>query len=207
MRIFPSFSAASDRLDPYALTLAATDDRSQLTDRVDSMLADPKKYDVETKGDQTIIEMSDLMSKTTLDIIGLAGFDYSFDQLSSEPGNDNELASVFKKMMKPRDVTPAMIAAQVLLSWFPILARLPTTTARAIAHSRDVMHNTGQKMLDIRMKQAEAGELEDKTDLLSLVVKENLRVTDPKDRLPDDEVMGQVRDYFLGFEMPDSSRY
>ena len=62
-------------------------------------------------------------------------------------------------------------------------------------------------MLDIRMKQAEAGELEDKTDLLSLVVKENLRVTDPKDRLPDDEVMGQVRDYFLGFEMPDSSRY
>jgi hypothetical protein len=61
------------------------------------------------------------------------------------------------------------------------------------------MHNTGQKMLDIRMKQAEAGELEDKTDLLSLVVKENLRVTDPKDRLPDDEVMGQVRHYFLGF--------
>ena len=116
---------------------------------------------------------------------------------SSKTGQDNELASVFKKMMKPRDVTPLMIAAQVLISWFPILANVPTSAAQAVKHSMQVMQKAGREMLDTRMKQAEVGELEDKTDLLSLVVKENLRVTDPKDRLPDDEVMGQVSTFIL----------
>lgn len=113
--------------------------------------------------------------------------------MTSKPGEDNELAAVFKKMMKPRDITPAMIIANFLIMWFPILAKAPTATAKAINHSMSVMNNQGREMLDIRMKQAEDGELEEKTDLLSLIVKENLRVPDPKDKLPDDEVMGQVR--------------
>ena len=93
-----------------------------------------------------------------------------------------------------------MLVAQVLMfglaRYFPIVTKLPTKTLLAVKKSMAVMQGEGRKMLEIRRKQAEAGELDDKIDLLSLIVKANLKES-KKDMITDEELMGQITTFML----------
>jgi hypothetical protein len=51
------------------------------------------------------------LNKTTLDIIGLAGFSYRFDALSSNPDSPNELYAAFDLIFRP----PVKIDAWLIL--------------------------------------------------------------------------------------------
>lgn len=137
------------------------------------------------KGDYTVMNVYPWLSRVTLDIIGLAGFDYEFHAMDSE---DNELANVFQNMLKPRKISLGMIIGQYLMQYFPFLAAIPTKGTKRINETTRVMQREGKKMLEQRRQQAIDGELEGKKDLLSLLVKANMQATNPKDKLGDDEV-------------------
>lgn len=139
----------------------------------------------EKKGEYTVLNVYPWLSRVTLDIIGLAGFDYEFGALDNE---DNELANVFQNMLKPRKITIGMIVSQYLMQYFPFLAKIPNKATKRINETTKVMHREGSKMLEQRRQQARDGELEGKKDLLSLIVKANMEATNPKDQLKDDEV-------------------
>lgn len=156
---------------------------NKLVRKLDELIDATEQKD--KKGDYTVLNVYPWLSRVTLDIIGLAGFDYNFHAMDSE---DNELANVFQNMLKPRKITISMIIAQYLMQYFPFLAAIPTKATKRINETTKVMQREGKKMLEQRMQQARDGELEGKKDLLSLLVKANMEATNPKDKLRDDEV-------------------
>jgi len=166
----------------------------KLRDRMISVVAGDKVNEEDRRGDHTVVDVADWLSRTTLDIIGLAGFDYSFGALDED---ENELAGVIKAMLKPREIKIWMIILQGLAVYFPFLLKLPTKAAKAINRMMYIIEGEGQKMMDERRRLAETGELEDKKDLMSLVVKANLQAASKKDKLGDHEIQGQVTTFIL----------
>lgn len=130
-----------------------------------------------------VVEITRWLAKTTLDVIGLTGFDYKFGSLDN---SDNKLAETFARMLKPRKIKMWMIVVQRLAVWFPWITKLPTEAARNLRASMDLMESEGRAMLDIRKKWEESGELEDKRDLMSLIYKANVQATSRKDRMMDE---------------------
>lgn len=100
-------------------------------------------------------------------------------------------------MLKPRQLKVWMIALQILIFYFPFLENLPTKPVRAINRMMHVIEGEGNKMMDERRRLAESGELQDKKDLMSLVVKANLLAENKKDKLGDHEIQGQITTFVL----------
>lgn len=155
----------------------------KLVSRMNDAIDNDKTLD--KKGDYTVINVYNWLSRVTLDAIGLAGFDYNFGALDDE---ENELAKVFQNMLHPRKITLGLIGTQWLMHHLPFLTKIPTKATNRINDTKRVMQREGGKMLDERRQQAQNGELEGKKDLLSLLVKANLEAKNPKDQLRDDEV-------------------
>lgn len=169
---------------------------NRLRDRLDEVIEQShKEGSSAVKGDHVVIDFVGWLSRCTLDIIGLAGFDFAFNELDTT-AEETPLASVFRGMLKPRKITTPMILMFGLARYFPIVTKLPTKTLLAVKKSMAVMQGEGRKMLEIRRKQAEAGELDDKIDLLSLIVKANLKES-KKDMITDEELMGQITTFML----------
>ncbi|KAI0739392.1 cytochrome P450 [Daedaleopsis nitida] len=138
------------------------------------------------------------IGRTTLDIIGIAGFDYRFDALNPT-GKPNELNKAFKAMFK----TPApMSFKRVIVDIFPFFSFLDKR-ARKVEESRAVMRRIGLQLIDdkkaevTRAATAEASGLEKKAmtgrDLLTLLIKANMAIDIPdSQRLSDEEVLSQV---------------
>jgi hypothetical protein len=61
------------------------------------------------------------------------------------------------------------------------------------------MENEGKKMLAIRKEWADNGELEEKKDLMSLMFKANLQASNKKDKMLDEELMGQITTFVSEF--------
>ncbi|KAG9050203.1 hypothetical protein FS837_007101 [Tulasnella sp. UAMH 9824] len=133
------------------------------------------------------------LTRTTLDIIGLAGFDYEFKTLSI--GEKDELIQAFIGLFNP---TPTPPIIPLLANAIPILQLIPNHRAKVAARSKAVMHRVGQKLVqDKRSALAatagiEGGENTLKgRDLLSVLIKANMEA-DVKDseRLSDEEFIG-----------------
>ena len=56
-----------------------------------------------------VIDFVGWLSRCTLDIIGLAGFDFAFNELDTT-AEETPLASVFRGMLKPRKITTPMVS-------------------------------------------------------------------------------------------------
>lgn len=105
----PSFSPASVRDQ----TPIFFEKAYELRDAFTALLADDATPTLE--GDAKEIDVCLWLGKATLDVIGLAGFDYDFGSLASP---NNELAAAFRDMFRAgMDLTPFVIAQQV----FPLL--------------------------------------------------------------------------------------
>lgn len=79
-----------------------------------------------------------------------------------------------------------------LARMFPFLAKLPTEQSKKVKRSMSIMEREGKGMLAERKKWSESGELDERTDLLSLIYKANLKESSKRDKLYDDEIMGQI---------------
>ncbi|CAL1696958.1 unnamed protein product [Somion occarium] len=152
----------------------------------------------------TRIDVLNWMSRMTLDIIGLAGFNYRFDALR-EDGKPNELNDAYKEIFSA-DVHPNMFSRLQIM--IPILAKVPTAQSRRIAHSQKVARRIGQQLLQEKKKALQAQATAEKRgvkrddlqgrDLLSLLIKANMATDVPDNqRLSDEDVLAQVPTFLI----------
>ncbi|KIO34090.1 hypothetical protein M407DRAFT_64608 [Tulasnella calospora MUT 4182] len=137
------------------------------------------------------------LTRATLDVIGLAGFDYEFNTLTE--GEKNELVLAFMELFAPAQGPPFLA---LLSNFIPFLRMLPTKRARASAHSKEVMARIGKQLVQDKRAAVVAatsgsGGVEKKTvvgrDLLSVLIKANMaRDVKDSERMSDEEVMGQI---------------
>ncbi|WVO15485.1 hypothetical protein L204_103143 [Cryptococcus depauperatus] len=145
------------------------------------------------------MDVMHFLAKTTLDIIGVAGFNYDFNALS-EP--HNELSGAYMNMMQAgMDVTLFVILQSII----PILQHIPTKRDRIIKESKKKTQEIGLRIINEKkrmvMETCLAG-LDEKEDigkdLLSILIKANM-TPDLKSnqKLSDVEILDQITTFML----------
>jgi hypothetical protein len=108
-----------------------------------------------------VIDVLPWLGKTTLDIIGLAGFDYNFNALSSSADSPDELYTAFHTLFNP---SVKIGVLQILQALIPVLRHLvctstftvtfmylnntqPTKRRREMRHSKAVMDRVSRHLV------------------------------------------------------------
>ncbi|KAK8844135.1 hypothetical protein IAR55_006929 [Kwoniella newhampshirensis] len=145
------------------------------------------------------IDVLKWLGKTTLDVIGIAGFSYDFKALT-EP--NNELANAYNKMF-----TAGMEVGlfQILQFLVPFLRHIPNERKRSIENSTAVTRTVGKRLVEEKKKAVLASHAEGLekgqdigNDLLSILIKANMASdVKPEQRLTDEEVLAQITTFML----------
>ncbi|CAG8598347.1 17170_t:CDS:2 [Racocetra fulgida] len=106
------------------------------------------------------ITVTELIPKTTLDIIGLVGFNYEFNSTTSE----SELAQAYNALANNTNSSIYL----ALLRFFPSLRKIPTSHNNKQLNSIKTINNTTERLIAEQRSSLVRG-----TDLLSLLVKAN----------------------------------
>ncbi|PIL29246.1 cytochrome P450 [Ganoderma sinense ZZ0214-1] len=139
------------------------------------------------------------LSKMTLDVIGLAGFNYRFNALKPK-GEEDELVTAFKQMFDPQVRITFMM---ILRNFFPIFNVFPDEQVRGWKRAQDVMRRIGMQLLEEKKAEIlrEASEGKEKArsrDLLTLLLKSNMATDIPEgQRLSDEDVIAQVPTFLV----------
>jgi cytochrome P450 len=152
----------------------------------------------------TPVEMLSYLSHTGLDIIGLAGFNYSFDSihhLQHQYQTENALSSAFGEMMRSTERQPFLA---FLKMFFPPF-RLITWDARSrmMRKARRIMEPIGQQLVNEKRQALQSSKENGKAkDLLTLLIKANMNEGGEKDdrRLSDREVLNQIPTFLIAGE-------
>ncbi|KAL1412262.1 hypothetical protein Q8F55_000005 [Vanrija albida] len=147
----------------------------------------------EAKDSTGTIDIHKYLMRATLDMIGLAGFNYDFE---STGGRKNPLSTTLFGTVQLMQA-PSLI--RIFSSVFPVLFDAPTKLNESIVSTRRVMDTVGREIITARKKELEAEQVkvEKRTqlgmDAVSLLVKANM-AADLRDdhRLTDNEVLGQI---------------
>ncbi|EGN98119.1 hypothetical protein SERLA73DRAFT_182986 [Serpula lacrymans var. lacrymans S7.3] len=155
------------------------------------------------------IDVCAWLSKAALDVIGLAGFGYSFDALAKD---DNELASAYNVIFT---TSQKFRTAAILQLWFPLL-RIFRRHNTLMKHAHSILDRIGLELVEERKKEV-AAELDNASrldgkansqapfpanvkalprDLLSVLIRSNLAST-PSDRMNISEVLCQISTFTL----------
>ncbi|PCH43005.1 cytochrome P450 [Wolfiporia cocos MD-104 SS10] len=147
------------------------------------------------------------LSKMTLDVIGLAGFNYYFDTLNVA-GEPNELSQAFDVMFASIIGVGGSIL-RMLKMHISLLRFIPDAAARQAAAAQSVMRRIGMQLItEKRAAVIEAAQMGEKKsgklhgrDLLTLLIKANMSVDIPESqRLSDEEVLARCRFLVAGHE-------
>ncbi|KDQ34064.1 hypothetical protein PLEOSDRAFT_1034004 [Pleurotus ostreatus PC15] len=132
------------------------------------------------------------MSRTALDVIGLAGFNYKFDALIGEP---NELSQAFSTVFQ---TSVKFEVFSLLQNFFPPL-RLIVSTSRDRQAAHEVMSRIGSELLASSKAGVALAEKDgidnglQSRSLLSLLVKANMSASVPDhQKMSDEDVIDQV---------------
>ncbi|KAH9915332.1 cytochrome P450 [Fomitopsis serialis] len=147
------------------------------------------------------IDVTAGLGKMTLDVIGLAGFNYDFNALDDKP---NELNQAFTTMFQA--ITSASTGLAVVLKYaFPILDIIPDSFAKGTNTAQAVARRVGMQL--IQDKKAEVMRTSDEKgvgdalgsrDLLTLLIKANMSTDIPvSQRLSDEDVLAQVPTFLI----------
>ncbi|KIM82588.1 hypothetical protein PILCRDRAFT_467407 [Piloderma croceum F 1598] len=152
--------------------------------------------DISIANESAPIDALSWLSKATLDIIGLAGFNYKFNALNSDAKPD-ELNEAFATLFGPErneGIFP------ILQAWVPALRIIPTAQKKQAALAQKTMHRIGRGLLN-DSKAAAASAEKDTTghrDLLSLLVRVNIAVDLPENqKLSDADVLAQIGTFIV----------
>ncbi|KIK04023.1 hypothetical protein K443DRAFT_676331 [Laccaria amethystina LaAM-08-1] len=140
------------------------------------------------------IDVLSWLSKMTLDVIGLAGFNYKFDSLT-RPGED-ELHDAFSHVLRASTNVSVFAALRYA---FPIFRSLPAPGDAAAEKARRTMLHIGSKLLVDSKAAIEQNKGSGKSkDLLSLLVRANTstELTDNQ-RMSDGDVLAQVPTFLV----------
>ncbi|KAL0947682.1 hypothetical protein HGRIS_013770 [Hohenbuehelia grisea] len=149
------------------------------------------------EGGTARVDVLSWLSRMTLDVIGLAGFNYEFNALNPDE-KPNELNHAFSVMFK---ATSQFEIFPVLQGFFPILRVIKTQRDRTIEGATAVMSRIGQQLLASSKKSLAESEKGVHTDsigtrnLLSLLVKANTSAGHL--RLSDEDVLSQVPTFLV----------
>ncbi|WVQ81299.1 hypothetical protein IAT38_003422 [Cryptococcus sp. DSM 104549] len=194
----PSFSPAAIR----SMTPIFFDKAYELRERLLALIEDDPRGEASAtphRPEDTVeggrkIDVMRFLGKTTLDVIGLAGFDYDFKALSS---SGNELADAYRRMVNVRtDPSPAAL----LQAFFPMFRKLPTKRTRVFRESSAVARGIGMDIVNKKKRAVQeyldAGiekEQEVGRDLLSILIQANMTPgLRPDQRLSDSVVLAQI---------------
>ncbi|CAE6426980.1 unnamed protein product [Rhizoctonia solani] len=138
-----------------------------------------------------VIDVLPWLSRATLDIIGVAGFDYHFNALD---GNDeDELSKAFNTAFESGQNFSTLA---ILQAFMPILRFIPDERSRGRAASMATMHRIGMKLIAEKKAALEqdykTGSTSHGRDLLTLLIKSNMADENQAHRMSDDEVLGQI---------------
>ncbi|KAL1407956.1 hypothetical protein Q8F55_004753 [Vanrija albida] len=143
------------------------------------------------------IDIMRYLGQTTLDVIGVAGFNYDFKTLSERR---NPLAEAFNAMFQ----SGARITVMgILQNFFPILDFIKTKQTRVVKASRDITIQIGNEIIDEKktaIKQLGSVEKDSDLgkDLLGRLMKANMAPDLRADqKLTDAEVLAQITTFML----------
>lgn len=153
----------------------------------------------------TRIDIMPWLSKMTLDVIGLAGFNYDFDALNTtnKPNELNQAFSVMFSAGQQLSILPLLKARIPLLRW------IPSDRDRKIDAAQKTMGRIGSQLLHdakaavISSHEVEKGGSIEKSslqgrDLLSLLVRANMATDIPESqRISDVDVLAQVPTFLV----------
>ncbi|KAJ7740499.1 cytochrome P450 [Mycena olivaceomarginata] len=146
------------------------------------------------------VEVLSWLSKATLDIIGLAGFNYTIDALGAPEGAaPNELAEAFEALFASET---GFSLARFLQLRFPLLRRIPLKRDQTVLDAQATMMRIGRELLaESKREIAQNGAFEGTgraRDLLSLLVRANTSKDVPESqRLSDEDVIAQVPTFLV----------
>ncbi|RIA87211.1 cytochrome P450 [Glomus cerebriforme] len=140
-------------------------------------------------GESEII-LTPYVSKATLDIIGLVGFNYEFNSLTSP----NELAEAYDSLMNA-PVTGSRIAMNLLSNYIPYVRKIPVEINRRFHHGCAIIDRVSKKLVEEKYNEAKNGELKGK-DLLSLLININKTLPD-EEKMTDDELKYQIMTFLI----------
>ncbi|KAG9128434.1 hypothetical protein FRC07_012542 [Ceratobasidium sp. 392] len=139
----------------------------------------------------TVIDVLPWLSRATLDIIGVAGFDYHFNSLDEE--DKDELSKAFMRVFEAGQHFNLLT---ILRSAIPITRLIPDERSRRLAASMATMRRIGTKLInDKKMaltQDFKTGSTTQGRDLLTLLIKSNMAYENEGQRMSDDEVLGQI---------------
>ncbi|KAF8190224.1 cytochrome P450 [Mycena galopus ATCC 62051] len=146
------------------------------------------------------LEVLSWLSKATLDIIGLAGFNYKIDALGTDEATapSNELVQAFEAVFDTGFTVPRFLQME-----FPLLRGIPLKGDKPIIEARATMMRIGRRLLaESKREVAENGTFETSTrparDLLTLLVAANTSKDIPvTQRLSDEDVIAQVPTFLV----------
>jgi cytochrome P450 len=148
------------------------------------------------------LDVSYWIGKCTMDVIGLAGFDYEFNSLAVP---DNELANAFHDLFSTNGAMSIMSILQFVI---PATRFIPTRRMRTQKRSLAIQQKIGNALIQKKKEAVLSGNVEKEgKDLLSLIVRANM---DPdlkaSQRMSDNEVLGQITTFFLAGKWQRGSR-
>lgn len=163
----------------------------------DVWAADIKKQ-TQAERSQAKINVLTGLSKMTLDVIGLAGFDYKFNSLS---GEKNELNEAFNTIFSTRPAMSFLLILRGMLGSFGVL--IPVAGDKAGREARATMDRIGSKLLNeskaaLARASTEKDERFRRRDLLSILLKANMSTDVPENqRMSDQDVLAQVPTFLV----------
>ncbi|PVG01510.1 cytochrome P450 [Serendipita vermifera] len=141
------------------------------------------------------VDMLSLLSSTTLDIIGLAGFNYEFNALKNE---STELSLAFHSILRTTNGFPIF---QVLKEQFPFLRPFLRFDglSKNLNFAQTTMQAVGLELIAQKKREIaaeiESGKKSGAKDLLSLLLMSNL--DEKGEKLTDHEVLHQIPTFLL----------
>ncbi|KAJ7616656.1 cytochrome P450 [Roridomyces roridus] len=157
---------------------------------------------VSASGGVARIEVLSWFNKASLDMIGLAGFNYPINALGTESHETpNELVEAFENLVQS-ETSGGFSFLRFLQFRFPLFRRIPTKRDTVHIKSQATMKRIGAQLLDESKRQiAENGTFEEGTsgrDLFSLLVRANTaKDVSAKQRLSNDDVLAQVPTFLV----------
>lgn len=153
--------------------------------------------EISTTNQSARVDVLSWLSKATLDIIGLAGFNYQFDALTSN-GKPGELNDAFGTMLRSGR-EDSLFA--LLRNWIPPLRIIPSAAHRRAKIAQNTMNRIGKRLLDESRAAAAANSekgIARRRDLLSLLVQANIATDLPDNqRLSDADVLAQIGTFIV----------
>ncbi|CAE6430693.1 unnamed protein product [Rhizoctonia solani] len=142
------------------------------------------------------IDVLSWLSRATLDIIGVAGFDHHFNSL--EDADEDELSVAFKQVFQASQ-NPGILA--LLENIFPVFKYIPTRRRRGIAASLKTMNRIGTRLIEKKKaaldQDYKTGSISQGRDLLTLLIKSNIQAENEGHRMSDEEVLSQISTFLV----------